>query len=161
MRSILLLASFMILMRLTGIAQDAPEIKLSEITLRDLEGKVVDLDNYAGKVILLNFWATWCKACLYEIPSIEAAEKKMKDEDIVFLLVSDEGPSKIKRFKQKHAYNLEFLRLNTSFKEASVKYLPSTLLINKNGEIVEQYVGYKDWSTRHQLNELRKLIAKK
>jgi len=161
MRTVFILGSFLILFNSSGIAQDAPEIQLTSISLQDLEGNPLDLEKFHGKAILLNFWATWCKACLYEIPSIEAAQRKMKEEDIVFLLASDESLTKIKKFKQKHSYNLEFIRLNSSFKEALIKYLPSTLLINRDGEIVDQYVGYKDWSTRPQLNELRRLIEKK
>ena len=138
-------------------AQDAPPIYLSSIDLMDLDGKAVSLDEFEGKAILINFWATWCKPCVYEIPAIESAQEKMQGKDIVFLMVSDENPSKIRKFVQKNNYQLRFLRMRTSFKEANVKYVPTTLLVNKDRQIVRQHVGYKDWSLRPQIKELTKL----
>ncbi len=65
------------------------------IELADMNGQPIDLNQYRGKTVFINFWATWCKPCLEEMPSIEKAQAILKDKNITFLLASNEELKRI------------------------------------------------------------------
>ena len=71
---------------------------VAESLFQDLEGKAIDLSDYQGKRVVLNYWATWCVPCIKEMPSLGAAEKVLEKENYVFLLASDESVTKIQDF---------------------------------------------------------------
>jgi thiol-disulfide isomerase/thioredoxin len=81
------------------------------VKLADLNGQSISLDQFKGKTIFLNFWATWCKPCIQEMPSIDSAQKLLSKNGVVFLLASDETPERIKEFKQLYQLDLDFVRL--------------------------------------------------
>ena len=71
--------------------------EIEKIALKDLNEQAVDLEKYKGKTLFLNFWATWCKPCLEEMPSIKKAQEILKNENIVFLFASDETMEQIEK----------------------------------------------------------------
>ncbi len=73
--------------------QTGPE--LSNVILSDLNGIAINLEQYKGKTMFINFWATWCKPCLKEMPSIEKAQELLKNKNIEFLFASNETADQI------------------------------------------------------------------
>ena len=130
--------------------------KIDRIKLENLEGNPVDLANFKGKRVFLNLWATWCKPCIAEMPDIDAANKILADEDYVFLLASDEMPEKIKKFTEKYnEFSFQFVRMVNSVYDLDVVALPTTIIINRDGEIVYDEVGAKKWDSEEILKQLR------
>ena len=80
--------------------------EIAQIHLTDLDDKPIDLENYSGKTIFINFWATWCKPCREEMPSIQEAMKRLKDEKIEFFFASDESTEEIRNLKPRMTITL-------------------------------------------------------
>lgn len=111
------------------------------------EGKT-NLNNYKGKVIFLNLWATWCPPCVGEMPEIQKMYNKFRDnEDIVFILLSNEEPEIINTFLKNKAYDLPaFIPLSRSPQILESRSIPTSYLISKSGEIVVRERGAVHWS---------------
>ncbi|WKN31937.1 TlpA disulfide reductase family protein [Porifericola rhodea] len=128
---------------------------LALVQLEDLEGNTIALDHYKDKTVVLNFWATWCKPCVVEMPSMEQAKEQLGD-DFVFLLASDEGVEKISAFKEKIGVDLPFVSLKMSMQNLPITALPTTWII-RNGEILEEIVGSREWDEAAHLENLKQL----
>ncbi len=146
--------------RKTGAsAEPAPAVdlddRLARIRMRTLDGKPFSLQNSVGKPVFLNFWATWCRPCVSEMESIEAAYSQYKN-DIVFIAVSPEEPAKIRDFQKAHPFSFQFAQLDMTFLDAFVVKLPTTLLIDRAGKLVSEEEGLRIWT---QYNNLEKIKA--
>ncbi|GBE37062.1 thiol-disulfide oxidoreductase ResA [bacterium BMS3Bbin07] len=132
----------------------------SPFSLKDLKGQEVSLMDFRGKVILLNFWATWCPPCISEIPKLNNLRKAYADKNFEIIAVStDRSLSTIKKFIRKHP--VSFVVLHDSSIKVSRKYnvfsIPTTFLIDKKGKIVEKFLGEYDWNSpeiRKKIDEL-------
>lgn len=117
----------------------------------------LDFKATKGKVVFLNFWATWCPPCIAEMPSIQDLYDDYNDK-VVFLLVTNENLEKVEQFKTKKEYTFEVFRpLNEVPNELKTHSIPRTFIINKKGEIVVNKSGAVDWNSekvRSQLDEL-------
>jgi len=140
-----------------GAEEAIPEKLKDRILLSDLEGNEIPLENFKGKTVFLNFWATWCRPCLAEMPDIDQASKILEKENYVFLAASDEDLEKIKEFVTKFDYSFQIVRLERSVFDLDIMALPTTMIINKNGDIIYNEVGARDWASETELNNLRKL----
>ena len=122
-----------------------------DFSLRDLEGKVVSLSDFRGKLVLLNIWATWCRPCVDEMPSIERLYNRFKKEDFMVLAVSidTQGKKVVDPFMNIH--NLDFKALLDTKGSIQNIYrttgVPESFIIDKNGIILEKVIGSIDWSS--------------
>ena len=132
---------------------------VDNIKLIDLDNNPIDLSKYGGKRIFLNFWATWCKPCIIEMPSIERAQQQLSEEDFVFLLASDETVGRINRFKATKDFDLEFVRVETPFPDLGILSLPTTLVIDENGKIALNQIGALEWDAPEVIEKLRSIEA--
>ena len=142
------------------VVEKQKEIELPGIRLMNLEGAPVNMEQYKGKTVFINFWATWCKPCLDEMPSIQIAINKLKKENIVFLLVSDETAEQIEQFKSNHNYNFNYLRTE-SMEELNITGLPTTMIFNASGKQVFSEMGFKKWDNEESINLLLEIINTK
>jgi len=131
-------------------------VNFKGLTLKTLDGKDVDLSDYEGKKIFLNFWATWCGPCRAELPSMAQAQQALGD-DYVFLLVSDEAPETLISFKNKTRLPFTYLHKPTSIKMLGIFSIPQTYLINSKGEVVHDLSGAHNWMTKDKLALLKGL----
>ena len=133
-------------------------------SLEDLHGKKVDLKQFRGKVVFLNFWATWCGPCKEEMPSMEALYQMFKEKNFVFLTISVdyEEKKKVKEFIDKHRYTFPVLidPKCLALDLYGVKGIPTTILIDKKGTMIGRSVGPKDWNHPEIVNLLGQLIEK-
>lgn len=139
----------------TNAQQEELSGPLGKVALKDLQGNTIKLNDYAGKTIVLNFWATWCKPCIIEMPSMEEAKAAL-GEDFVFLLASDENVEKISNFKERQNLDLPFVQLQTGVQNLQITALPTTWII-KDGEVVSEIIGAREWNTEAHIEELRNL----
>ena len=126
--------------------------------LPDLDGNDQAVSQWLGKVIVVNFWATWCTPCREEIPEFIEAQKKYGDQGLMFVGIAIDQADKVKMFSKEFGINYPVLvgSMNTwSLLEAAGNRhsaLPYTVVINHSGELVENYLG------RVNLKKLEKLV---
>ena len=139
----------------TTTTDQLPEKLVDRIQLVDMDGNAIDLGQYRGKTIFLNYWATWCKPCIAEMPDIDECAKILADEDFVFLAASDEKIDKISSFLQESNYSFTIVHSKRSVFDMDIMALPTTMIINKEGEIVYNEVGARKWNSEAEINKLR------
>jgi peroxiredoxin len=116
-----------------------------DFTLKDLSGNEVSLSDYAGSVVLINFWATWCGPCKAEIPDLEAAYQKHREEEFVILGVEVEDSRRtVERFLTEidMTYPVLLDQTGTVKQTYRVSGLPMSLLVDREGVIRVRHVGY-------------------
>ena len=129
-----------------------------------LDGKMVSLSDYRGKIVFVNIWATWCRPCVEEMPSMEKLYKKMSGEKFEILAVSIDATGKkdVAHFMEK--LKLTFLALLDPKSSIRSLYLttgiPESFIINQNGIIVKKIIGPTDWATPEVYKYFRELIKR-
>jgi thiol-disulfide isomerase/thioredoxin len=114
------------------------------IQLKDLDGKDLNLSAYRGKVILLNFWATWCGPCREEIPSLIELQKRYKDRlQVIGLAVDEDDEKVVRKFADSEGINYPLALSSIEIRMAygGVGALPTLFVINPDGRIVQKHVG--------------------
>ncbi len=115
--------------------------------LVDIQGDKVDFNIFKDKVIVVNFWATWCPPCIAEMPAFEKLYQDYKN-DVVFLFVANDDPKKVEKFISKNGYSHPvYYQLTEAPKDLLSNSLPTTYIINKEGEIVVNKTGAADWNS--------------
>ncbi|MDA8238905.1 MAG: TlpA disulfide reductase family protein [Nitrospiraceae bacterium] len=127
--------------QLGGVAPD--------FVLKGVDGKEVALSHFRGKMVLLEFWATWCPPCRATVPELTAIQEKYSGKGLVVLAISlDEGadlPAKLSFFSKEFKINYRLLIGNEETERAyNVRSIPMTFLIDRQGKVVASYVGYVD-----------------
>ena len=128
---------------------------MEEIKLKDLDNHKIDLTDYKGKRVFINFWATWCRPCIAEMPSIEKAQTSLKEEPIAFLLVSNEPQAQIKKFTSSRQFDFNYARLDMPLSQLNIKGLPTTMIIDEDGQVVYNEMGARDWHDEESLKIIR------
>ena len=131
-------------------------------SLRNLKGNMEGLDDHLGKVIIVNFWATWCVPCVKEMPSFENLYRRYRSQGLTLLAVSlDKGDStKVQEFADKHKLSFPIL-LDT--KGVAEKLYPSfsipfTYVIDKQGRVVARVDGAKNWESSETFEAVEHLL---
>jgi peroxiredoxin len=135
------------------IEADNERREQADFTLTDLGGKAWTLKEQRGKVVVLNFWATWCPPCRKEMPDLEKLYQQFKDQGLVILAISDEDAGKVKPFiaLQKVTYPTLLdpgRKVNELFQ---IEGIPKTFVYDRNGKLVAQSI---DMRTRRQFLEM-------
>lgn len=115
-------------------------------SVKALDGREVALSEFKGKVVFLNFWATWCVPCVAEMPSIQSLHQMFKTDDVVFLLISDEDAQTVKEFLAGHQYDLPvYLSDEDPPNIFQMQGVPTTFIVNRDGLVVFRHVGAAKW----------------
>ncbi len=143
-----------------GAGRIAPNFRLP-----DLEGRYVSLEEYRGKVVIVNIWATWCPPCVAEAPSLNKLNSMLNADDFKLLAVSidDLGERAVKPFMAKHS--LDFPVLVDPDKEIMKLYgvsaVPESFIIKRDGTIDGKITGAIDWTDSKVVEYFRSLIKEK
>jgi peroxiredoxin len=128
----------------------SPGNEAPNFQLEDNRGNVVTLSSLRGKVVMLNFWATWCPPCRAEMPSMEKLNQAMSGEDFVILAVNIEanGRSTVAEFLEKtpHSFPVLFDEQGDVQKLYGVYKFPESFVITKDGIIDDKVIGAIDWA---------------
>jgi len=124
--------------------------KAPDFQLRDTKGNPVSLSSLSGKVVLVNFWATWCPPCRAEMPSMEKLNQAMTGEDFVMLAINIEenGRESVAEFLQKtpHTFSILYDDQGVVQKLYGVYKFPESFVIRKDGIIDDRVIGAIDWA---------------
>jgi thiol-disulfide isomerase/thioredoxin len=134
-----------------------------DFTLKDIDGKQFSLKNYRGKVVLLNFWATWCPPCRREMPSLERLHEKLKDKDFVVLALNQmEDGDRVFTFSGDLGIDLTFPILFDQDSGVSRAYgvmgLPTTFLIDKKGNERFRAIGGREFDHPEVEKQIQQLM---
>jgi len=144
--------------------EEAPKIgyMAPNFRLTNLEGQDVTIASLAGKVVFVNFWATWCAPCKAEMPSMELLYRDFKSKGLEMLAVSNdmEGASVVRPFVERFRLSYPIL-LDPDFR-VDDKYLiqsvPTTVLVDRNGVITHRMVGARNWNSPESRNLIENLL---
>tara|TARA_B110000438_G_scaffold277013_1_gene299271 strand:+ start:286 stop:825 length:540 start_codon:yes stop_codon:yes gene_type:complete len=144
---------------LNNIAINENPKLISPVIFEDFSGKEINLVNYAGKLIIVNFWATWCEPCKKEMPSLEKLSQNNSFKNLKVFAVNVEQPNPLKAqkfFNDLNIKNLEiFFDKNLNFvKEFKLRGVPTTIIINKKGEDFGRIIGSVDFEDKKFLKWL-------
>ena len=136
----------------------------TDFSLPDSGGNLISLSKYRGKVVFLNFWATWCGACRGEMPSLESLYREFKDRrdfELVTVNVDQQGWNTISPFLKSNGYDIPVLsdsdnRISSTYQ---VSGIPATFIIDRGGRIVWNCSGGLDWSNETLKSALKKLFT--
>ncbi len=134
-----------------------------DFSLTDLEGRLHRLYGLRGKVVLINFWATWCPPCRAEMPSLQRAWDRLKDEDFEMLAVAvNENERAISSFLLSLSPRPTFTVLLDEHMDSSrlwpLKALPATFVLDKQGRVVYIMHGAMEWDSPDIINRIQKLV---
>jgi len=143
---------------------DKVEPEAPEFALPTPEGRVVSLASFRGRVVLLNFWATWCPPCRVEMPAMEQLHRALEDQGLTILAMDqDESPKLVAKFMRD--FRLSFPALIDSGSRVSSQYgvrgLPTTHLIDRRGRVVGGAVGPRDWASRQGHALIRSVLERR
>ena len=133
---------------------------IGRVKLTDLNSQPIDMKRYTSKTVVINFWATWCKPCLEEMPSIQKAKEMLKDQHIEFLFASDESTEQIETFKAEHDYGFNYFKA-ANMEELNIMGLPTTLIFGRDGKLVFSEIGYRKWDNKTNIDLIQKIAKRK
>lgn len=145
--------------RSTTVSYENEKIDLTKISLTDLNQQPINLERYKGRTVFINFWATWCKPCIQEMPSIANAQTILRNEEIVFLLASDENIQQIDEFRLNHDHKFNYVRIENS-EELDIQALPTTFIFSPGGSLVFSEPGERKWDDAANIHMIREIIKR-
>ncbi len=135
--------------------------KAPDFQLEDTKGNQISLSSLRGKVVLVNFWATWCPPCVEEMPSMERLNEIMAGDNFVMLAINTEqnGRTAVPAFLKKTPYTFPILFDDKGVVQQlyGVYKFPESFIISKDGTIKEKIVGPLDWSSTKTISYLKGL----
>ncbi len=146
------------------VAKVEAPAETSDISFKGEDGKTVTLSSLKGKVVFINFWATWCPPCIHEMPSIHELKQSFKGNDnIVFLMVDvDNRMEKSSAFMQENNYELPvYVPASNIPPDYLGGAIPTTVILNKSGDMIARIEGGRDYTDPEMVKALKELVESK
>jgi thiol-disulfide isomerase/thioredoxin len=161
--AIIFIASFASASEINRYILDKPFAAIN-IQFSDNDNNIHQLNDYKGRVVLLNFWATWCKPCVHEMPALENLSKFMEGKGIEIVPVSIDfkGVDVVKKFYEEQEISSLPIFVDIkgrAFKEYKLQALPTTLIIDGQGMVVAKVIGEIDWDSKSVRDYLLSLAS--
>ena len=133
--------------------------KVPDFNLTDINGNPIELEALKGKVVVLNFWFINCPPCRKEIPDLNKLADEFKDQEVVFIAVSDDDGKRLKTFFKKYPFNYTQISSKFLAKEYGIRSFPTNIVLNKNLEVVLHKIGGRDDIYNLLKEEIQKQLA--
>jgi cytochrome c biogenesis protein CcmG/thiol:disulfide interchange protein DsbE len=142
--------------RIVNVGDSAPSFSITADN-----GSTITAANFGGKVLLVNFWATWCAPCVQEIPSLNQLQSRFRDRGLVVLGISvDKDEAVYRQFVSR--FRLSFLTARDPEQKINHDYgtaqFPETFVINAEGKVVNKIVGEANWTEDKMVNYVQSLL---
>jgi len=140
-----------------------PAIFAPDFSLPGVTDEIIKLSDYKGKIILLNFWATFCVPCRLEMPSLQALSEKYQNDNLEIIAISvDHGREKsVKKWIAKNNLNFPIaLEGQNAGNAYEVSALPVTFIIGKQGQLIGRILGEREWNSEETTLLIEHLLAK-
>lgn len=156
MAIVYLVMGLILFSQITSCAEPSPQIQLIEgkpfpsLTLTKLSGGTAAIQDYKGKLLVLNIWATWCPPCRKEMPGLQVLSKVLDPQHFVVVGLSTDGEAQlVSEFVRRNGITFEnYIDLDGKLaKQMNVKAYPETFLIAPDGTLVRRIIGEQDWSS--------------
>ncbi len=124
-----------------------PAVSLPNTILKDLDGNPQNLQQWQGKIVILNFWATWCPPCRKEIPAFIELQEQLGEQGVQFVGVAVDNPKLAKKYSDEHGINYPNLQGDGAGLDLSItlgnrrSVLPYTVIFDRSGTIIDQHAG--------------------
>ena len=146
-----------------GLSRLPTPVPAPDFTLEDMDGKSYTLSSLRGKVVMVNFWATWCPPCREEIPSMETVHQALKNDDFIILAINQwESPDHVFSYMGQLDVYPNFPILFDRDSSVSVAFgvqgLPTTLLIDKQGRVIYRAMGGRNFNHPEVRSLIRQMI---
>lgn len=142
--------------KVIGVGDSAPAF-----TITTDQGRTVSTSDFGGKLLVLNFWATWCPPCVEEMPSLDSFHKSLADKGVVVLGISVDKDERVyKAFLEKARVSFHTARdpqakINAEY--GTFKY-PETYVIDRSGKVLRKYIGPENWTDERMLRDVASLL---
>jgi thiol-disulfide isomerase/thioredoxin len=148
----------------TGRLVETTPRPLPDLTFTDAEGRPHRLADFAGKGLVINFWATWCPPCVAEMPALDRAQAALAEEGVVVLALSSDrgGRTQVEPFYQRLGLRHLGIWLDprgAAQREAGVRGLPTTVIVDREGRERARLEGAAEWDTPEMLAAIRRLAG--
>jgi thiol-disulfide isomerase/thioredoxin len=135
------------------IGSDAPQFTITD------SQRTVSLNQFQGKPVVLNFWATWCPPCIQEMPSLVQLQKQLGDKVTILAVSEDDDDNAYKQFVRDH--NVDLLTVRDTRQKTNGLYgttgFPETFVIDRSGKIVRKFIGPQEWTSPEIVDYLKKM----
>ena len=128
-----------------NVANEAT-MQLGDVVLYNLAGQRIDMAEFKNKKVFINFWATWCKPCIQEMPTIKSAQEIIKNENIVFLFASMEDADRIEKFSAAKGFPFRYVQVQ-NMEDLNIPAIPATFIFDEQGKLFFSEIGYRSWDT--------------
>lgn len=139
-------------------------VRTPGFTLPSLQGQPVSLDEYKGQVVLLNFWATWCRDCVKEMPEFEKLYQAYKEKGLSVLAIAldKEGRPAVEAFLQEEHLELTYpILLDTEglvARSYRLSWVPVTVVMGRDGQVIETVLGARPWGGKEVMESFKQLL---
>jgi peroxiredoxin len=142
--------------RIVQVDDSAPDFSITADN-----GRTISRANFGGKLLVLNFWASYCEPCIEELPSLDQFQRELANQGVVVLGVSiDKDPKAYKRFLRK--YNVSFLTARDPDNKINAEYgtfkIPETYIINRDGRVVGKIISSTNWTDDRMMSYVKSLL---
>jgi cytochrome c biogenesis protein CcmG/thiol:disulfide interchange protein DsbE len=132
-----------------------------DFSIKAENGKTISARDFGGKLLILNFWATWCEPCVQEVPSLDLLQRQLASKGLVVLGVSeDKDPQAYQEFLNR--FHVSYMTARDPSVVIKPKYgtvqIPESYLIDSNGKVVEKIVGEANWSSAQMVDHVQSLL---
>ena len=148
--------------RQLGLQPPRERLEIVDFELQDLSGETRRLSDFKGKVVFLNFWATWCGPCRFEMPSMETLYRRFKGSGLEIVAVNlQEDRGSVQRFVDEQGLSFHVLLDTTGRIGATygARSIPTTYIIDRDGFVRAGTVGAREWDTEEYVRFFEKLLA--
>ena len=142
--------------KVIGVGDTAPEF-----TITTDKGRTVSVSDFGGKLLVLNFWATWCPPCVQEMPALDQFQKSLAEKGVVVVGISVDKDEKVyKAFLDKanvsfHTARDPQAKINADY--GTFKY-PETYVIDRRGKVLRKFIGPENWTDENMLRDVASLL---
>lgn len=148
----------------SGISCGEEETGAHPFTLPNLKGQAVKLTDLKGDVVLINFWATWCRDCVMEMPELEKLYQKLQSQGLSVLAIAldKEGQPAVEAFLKKEHLKLSYpILLDPDERVARayrLSWVPVTIVVGREGQILETILGARAWGSQEVMDSFEQLL---